>query len=219
MNSTKYPLLLASQSPRRREMITWLGLVAQTTTTDIDETPQPGEMPATLATRLARAKARAAQGNVPMQWILAADTIVDLAHRPLGKPQDQDEARSMLWQLRPRPHAVHTGVALYNPASGESLVRCVTTRVMMRDYTINEIQAYVDSGDPMDKAGAYAIQNSTFHPVSSVERCYANVVGFPFCAIASLLRAWKVAVDTTIPELCARHFGYACPAIDEGTRL
>lgn len=220
MNPTQNPsLLLASQSPRRREMITWLGLVAQTATADIDESPLPDERPKTMAVRLATAKARAVQVEGSTMWILAADTIVDLARRPLGKPHDQGEARSMLWQLRQQPHDVHTGVALYNPTSGASTVRCVTTHIVMRDYTINEIQTYVASGDPMDKAGAYAIQNTVFHPVSRVDRCYANVVGFPFCAVANLLREWNVRLDVNFPALCADHFGYACPAIDEGMRL
>ena len=200
-------------------MITWLDLAAQTATADIDESPYPDETPTTMATRLASTKARTVQVEDPTLWVLAADTIVDLAHRPLGKPQDKSEARSMLWQLRQHPHAVHTGIALYNPATGESIVRRVTTTVIMRDYTINEIQAYVASGDPMDKAGAYAIQNGDFTPVAHLDRCYANVVGFPFCAVAALLRTWGTVVSVTIPELCAHHFGYACPAIDEGTQI
>lgn len=200
-------------------MITWLRLVAQTTSADVDESTRPGETPVAQAARLALQKARAAHLYSQTTWVLAADTIVDLAGCSLGKPGNAAEARAMLWQLRQRPHAVHTGVALIDPASGRHTVRRVTTGVEMRDYTIDEIRTYVATGDPMDKAGAYAIQNPVFAPVSHVDRCYANVVGFPLCAVAGLLRAWHVTLDINIPELCLRHFGYACPAIDEGTSL
>lgn len=212
-------LLLASQSPRRRAMITWLGLTVQIVSSDIDERPKKAETPRSMATRLALAKARAVKIDNQGAWVLAADTIVDLVNRPLGKPKDRAEARSILWQLRQQHHNVHSGIALYNPSSGESIVRRVTTEVEMRDYTPAEIEAYVASGDPMDKAGAYAIQNAGFHPVTRVDRCYANVVGFPLCAVASLLQEWNVTLSVTIPELCANHFGYNCPLIDEGIRL
>lgn len=212
-------VLLASQSPRRREMITWLGLDVQLISANIDERPRPGETPQTMATRLALAKARAVETGQNPTWVLAADTIVDLDNRPLGKPIDRAEAQSMLWQLRQRPHHVHTGIALYAPASKTHIVRRVTTSVEMRPYTRSEVALYVASDDPMDKAGAYAIQNTAFHPVAHIDRCYANVVGLPLCAVASLLREWYITVRVPIPELCAEHFGYACPAIDEGTRL
>jgi len=113
---------------------------------------------------------------------------------------------------------VHTGVALYNPVKNTKIARCVTTTVWMRPYTNAEIKAYVASQDPMDKAGAYAIQHAGFHPVTRVERCYANVVGFPLCAVVALLEEWGLSLTINVMHLCLEHFGYQCPAPDKGIR-
>jgi len=199
-------------------MVDWLGVPAVTTQVDIDEAPLPGEAPRALAIRLAREKTLAATAAVE-GLVLTADTVVDLDGAALGKPADADEARRMLRDLRALPHQVHTGVALALPG-GEILVRCVTTDVLMRPYSDAEIDAYIATGDPMDKAGAYAIQHPGFHPVDHVDVCYANVVGLPLCAVVSLLAeaGWTIAVDVhaTTRALCRKHFGYACPRIDVG---
>lgn len=212
-------LLLTSQSPRRREMLAWLGLPAGVTHTDVDETPGDGESPADTAARLAVAKVYAAESPDDNAWILGADTVVDLEGVSLGKPADPAEARAMLRQLRGRAHAVHTGVALYHPRTRQICARRVASAVQMRAYTDAEIEAYVRSRDPMDKAGAYAIQNGAFRPVARVERCYANVVGFPLCAIAALLEAWGLALTVDVPALCLAHFAYVCPGPDIGASL
>lgn len=212
-------LLLTSQSPRRREMLGWFGLPARLTHADVDETPHAGEQPATTAARLAIAKVHAVESPDNGAWILGADTVVDLDGVSLGKPADPAEARAMLCQLRERSHTVHTCVALFHPITRQLGVRCVTSTVQMRAYTDAEIEAYVRSGDPMDKAGAYAIQNGAFRPVTRVDRCYANVVGFPLCAIAALLEAWELTLTVDIPALCLTHFDYRCPRPDVGTSL
>lgn len=212
-------LLLSSQSPRRREMLAWLGLPAGLTHADVDEAPHNGEQPSTTAVRLAIAKVHAAESPDNDVWILGADTVVDLDGVALGKPADPAEARAMLHQLRERSHAVHTGVALYQPRTRRLCARCVTSTVQMRAYTDAEIEAYVHTHDPMDKAGAYAIQNDAFHPVAHVDRCYANVVGFPLCAIAALLESWGLALTVNIPALCLAHFDYRCPRPDVGISL
>ncbi len=211
-------LLLASQSPRRREMITWLKLPVHTTRADVDERQEAGVAPTALVVRLASAKAHAVKTPADT-WILAADTIVDLEHQALGKPQTPAEARKMLNALRDQPHEVHTGVVLYNPTSNMERARRVTTRVQMRAYTDAEIDRYIASRDPMDKAGAYAIQHPGFHPVDQVQHCYANVVGLPLCAVAALLNTWNYTLHVNIPQLCHHHFGYACPAPDQGVSL
>ncbi len=212
-------LLLVSQSPRRREMIAWLNLPVTIASADIDESPQDGESPLGMTVRLARAKARAVTAHPNGAWILAADTVVDLDNVPLGKPRDPAEARAMLQQLRARPHAVHTTVTLYNPQTHQDIARYVTTEVEMRAYTDAEIEAYIKSNDPMDKAGAYAIQNTGFNPVARINRCYTNVVGLPLCAVSALLKEWDFLPSANMPVLCRAHFDYQCPAVDIGIRL
>ena len=212
-------LLLTSQSPRRREMLAWLRLPVELTHANVDETPYDGELPSETAARLATAKAKAVESANNGVWTLGADTVVDLNGVSLGKPADSAEARAMLRQLRERSHAVHTGVALYHARTRQVCARRVTSVVQMRAYTDTEIEAYIRSRDPMDKAGAYAIQNRSFRPVARVDRCYANVVGFPLCAIAALLKAWGLALSINIPDLCLAHFDYRCPGPDVGISL
>ncbi len=152
-------LLLASASPRRRELIKLLGLPVETTAADIDETPLDHEAAAALAVRLSQAKARAvlSAGRSPSTVILASDTIVSLDDEPLGKPIDADDARSMLRRLRDRVHQVHTAITLIDLAADRSLTDLATSDVRMRAYTDQEIDAYIASGAPFDKARAYAI--------------------------------------------------------------
>lgn len=212
-------LLLVSQSPRRREMIAWLNMPVSIGSVDIDEYPQETESPLDMTARLARAKAHAVTVFPNGVWILAADTVVDLDNIPLGKPRDPAEARAMLQQLRTRPHAVHTTVMLHNPHTSQDIARYVTTEVEMRAYADAEIEEYIMSNDPMDKAGAYAIQNLDFHPVTRLNRCYTNVVGLPLCAVSALLEEWGFFPSVNIPALCRAHFDYQCPAVDIGVRL
>ncbi|MEA3308867.1 MAG: Maf family protein [Chloroflexota bacterium] len=212
-------LYLASQSPRRRMMLAWLGIPFQATSAHLDETPYPDEKPAALVVRLARQKARAVDGAGTEVLVLAADTVVELNERALGKPPNAEAARAMLRRLRAAPHRVHTGVALYAPATGRTITRRVTTTVQMRAYSDAEIEAYLASGDPFDKAGSYAIQHAGFHPVQELACCYANVVGLPLCAVAALLESSGLEISPQLPALCYQHFGYLCPAPDRGILL
>ncbi|MBN1260526.1 MAG: Maf family protein, partial [Anaerolineae bacterium] len=194
----------------------------------VDETPRNGEVPAMLAVRLARAKGQAlsrnlvadlSRGNQAACWILSADTVVEYRDHALGKPQDADEARAMLRQLRAGPHRVHSAVTLRDLQGDCELTRRATTDVQMRAYSDREIDAYIATGDPFDKAGAYAVQHPDFRPVLHMDRCYANVVGLPLCAVATLLRACGAELTLDMPALCRRHFGYSCPGPDEGVCL
>ncbi len=203
-------------------MLGWLDLTFTTTAAHIDESPTDHETPLALAVRLARRKAKTARAqtpNPPARAILTADTVVDFEGRSLGKPATPAEARTMLRALRANPHTVHTCLALAAPDAGAVRTRCVTTEVRMRPYTDQEIERYVATGDPQDKAGGYAIQHAGFHPVATVDRCYANVVGLPLCGLAELLRPWWNFDLASMPTLCLGQLGYPCPKPDPGRVL
>ncbi|WP_322800182.1 Maf family protein [Thermoflexus sp.] len=202
--------VLASASPRRRTLIQLLGHPVELLPVSIDETPAPHEDPAACAARLALAKAAAGARLAPDALVLAADTVVDLNGAILGKPEGVEEARAMLQALRGRPHHVHTAVALYHPWQDELLLEVATTQVWMRSYTDEEIEAYLATGDPLDKAGAYAIQHLGFQPARRVEGCYAAVVGLPLCHLARALRRWGWSPPEDLPTRCQSTLGHAC---------
>lgn len=192
------PIILASGSPRRRELLARAGLTEFTILkADIDETPFPNEDPVAHVERLSLAKAAAVARFVenPRTVVIAADTIVVDEGEILGKPGSPEEAARTLRRLRGKTHFVHTAVTVQQ--SVQYAVEITTTAVPMRNYTDPEIAAYVASGDPMDKAGAYAIQNSEFRPVDNLGGCYGNVVGLPLCTLAQLLAEF----DITLPDL------------------
>jgi nucleoside triphosphate pyrophosphatase len=191
-------LILASASPRRRELLSRLGLPFEVRPSGIDEVlTREVDAPA-LATALARAKARdiadqvRAVGDGPV-LILGADTLVVLDGRPLGKPGSRDEARAMLRALRARSHEVVTAVALIEVPGGRVVTETVTSRVLMRPYGDPEIDAYVATGEPDDKAGAYAVQGVGGQLVARVEGCFENVVGLPLVTTARLLRTFGLS--------------------------
>lgn len=184
---TPPPLVLASASPRRRALLAQLGLAFAVLAPEIDETPAPGEDGAGLTRRLAGAKAAAVARERAGALILAADTVVVLEERPLGKPADADEAAAMLVALRGRAHQVLTGVCAVD-ARGQARSAVMSTTVWMRHYSDAELMAYVASGDPLDKAGSYAIQHPSFRPVKRLRGCANNVVGLPLCLTSALLQ-------------------------------
>jgi septum formation protein len=191
-------LILASASPRRRELLERLGLPFEVWPSGVEEVLAPGVPAPALATALARAKARevadrlrAADGAPAL--VLGADTLVVLEGRPLGKPVSRDEARAMLRTLRGRNHEVVTGLALCEAPGERETAEAVTSRVVMRPYGDAEIEAYVATGEPDDKAGAYAVQGAGGQLIARVEGCYTNVVGLPLRTTARLLRAFGLA--------------------------
>ena len=178
------------------------GLPFEVARPDIDETPRPGEPGGDYVMRLSLEKAWAVASSAPGdKLILSADTTVVDGSQILGKPGNADEATAMLRQLRQRSHVVHTGVTVIDTASGQSATSLTTTRVFMRPYTDDEIAAYVASGDPIGKAGSYAIQNLAFHPVERLDGCYANVVGLPMCAVYAMLG--QSGVRPPFPVTCS----------------
>jgi MAF protein len=196
------PIVLASASPRRRALIAIVGLPVEYREADVSEIPLPGERPAESALRLAREKAGKVAPSVTEGIVVGGDTVVVADGRILGKPADPDEARAMLRELRGREHQVITGVCLLDLATGGRFSEAVETRVWMRDYSDDEIERYVRSGSPLDKAGAYGIQDESFRPVDRIEGCYLNVVGLPLCAVARGLRALGHDVPDYPPDGC-----------------
>jgi len=195
-------LILASASPRRQALLRVLGVPFIVRGSEVDETPRPGESPEAMAGRLSRAKAWDIAQGVPTGLVLAADTLVVLGMEVLGKPANPEEAAAMLRRLRGRMHRVVTAFTVVDVAVRREHTEAVTTRVWMRDYSNAEIEAYVASGGPMDKAGAYAIQDPRFAPVARVEGCPANVMGLPLCRVERVLRTWEVPLGDTPVRAC-----------------
>lgn len=210
-------LILASNSPRRRELLELGGYQFTVSPADFDETLFPGETPREYATRTAEGKARVVAPKVPEDSIiLSADTIV-VQENPqtgkpeiLGKPVDEADARRMLLQLRNRVHQVYTAVSVLRTSDGKMETDLCITDVPMRNYTDEEIEAYIVTGDPMDKAGAYAIQHKGFHPVDHLEGCYSNVVGLPLCHAARTLLKFGIPPQTNLAAQCLNNHAYKC---------
>jgi len=203
-------LILASSSPRRQELLRRLGVRFEVATADIDESQQPGEAPTALVQRLAREKALAVAAWLPGHVVLGADTIVVLDGDVLGKPADADEATAMLRRLRGRPHTVWSTVYALNPTLARAAATLSESTVWMRPYGDDEIAAYVASGDPMDKAGAYAIQHRGFAPAERISGCYSGVMGFPLGDVAQALRAMGVDVPGESAVACQPQLGLCC---------
>lgn len=203
-------LLLASNSPRRRQMLAWLDLPFSAQAMDVDESRLPGESPSQYVLRVAQTKALAAHAEAAECAILAADTTVADGEQTLGKPSGADEARAMLRQLRGRSHQVHTALVLLLP-DGRRLSDLCTTQVPMRAYTDAEIEAYIESGDPLDKAGAYAIQHPGFHPVENFSGCFASVMGLPLCHLVRTMRRAGMTPAADPAQVCQSNNRYACP--------
>ena len=208
--------ILASRSPRRRELLAHLGVPFRVVVPEVEEdvTPASSGQPEGLAEALALAKAEAVARDEGEAVVIAADTIVVDGDTILGKPADGAAAAETLRRLRGKTHRVITGLAVVDAGSGRRAASHVVTAVQMRDYSDAEVAAYVARGEPFDKAGAYAIQDEQFHPVASYDGCYCNVVGLPLKTLVILLRraGLDIRVDSLqdLPPQCA-----ACPIVVE----
>jgi MAF protein len=209
---TEKPLLvLASGSPRRRQLLSLAGWHFSVAAADVDESQSPhGESPSDYVLRLAETKARATKADAD-QIVLAADTTVVDGMDILGKPKDSTEASAMLTRLRGHTHQVYTGVALLRMSDGFLLKDLCVTDVPMRNYSDEEISAYVATGDPLDKAGAYAIQHPEFHPVGDLDGCYASVMGLPMCHVILLMRKMDIQPNADVFAGCETLLEYQCP--------
>jgi len=182
-------LILASSSPRRAEILANAGLPFSVLSSAVDESPYPGESPAALVQRLANSKADLVTARaVGPAIVLAADTIVVLDDRILGKPASLEAARHMLRQLSGRTHSVLTGVSLIRLPDGERRQFIESTLVHFRPVTEEEISAYLATEEPLDKAGAYAIQGQAGRYIPRIEGCYFNVVGLPLSRVLTELK-------------------------------
>ena len=197
--TTPLPLLLASASPRRRQILQLPGLPYTVCTPPVDEDAAqerfrgPAEE---LAPWLATHKAAEVlkSHDTAGRLVITADTTVLLNGEILGKPRDKKHARQLLLTLRGRWHHVITGIAVSRKIDGQHKIEATSciTPVLMRNYSVAEIDAYIASGDPMDKAGAYGIQHPAFQPTQHIDGCYLNVVGLPLCVLVDLLADFNV---------------------------
>jgi septum formation protein len=181
-------LYLASKSPRRRELLAQLGLVFECIEGSVDESVLDGETPQDYVLRLAKAKAVSGQDNlvVPSHIpILGSDTSVVIDNQILGKPRDEQEAVAMLARLSGRSHMVYTAVAIKHNKDIKSV--CCVTKVFFADMTVRQINSYVSTGEPMDKAGAYGIQGLGGRYIQKIEGSYSSVVGLPLYETGVLL--------------------------------
>jgi MAF protein len=205
-------ILLASNSPRRRQLLALGGWEYRIIPADVDETPHTAEDPAAYVKRLAETKARVVSPQtLSEEIIVAADTTVADGREIMGKPEDAQDVRKMLRQLRGRTHQVYTAVVVMEPDTGTIYTDLASTDVPMRQYGDDEIEAYIKTGDPFDKAGSYAIQHPGFKPVDWLSGCYANVVGLPLCHLTRCLKKTGLLPEGDIAAACQSSLAYKCP--------
>jgi septum formation protein len=232
-------LVLASNSPRRRHLLSLSEWEFSVLPVQVDERVLPAERPEDYVLRLARVKARVANRSLERPHpentlIIAADTAVvdeinvvegENVANPgnfptpgsgfrfdiLGKPTDEEDAKSMLKQLRGRTHKVYSALVVLRVQDDSMLDELIVTEVPMRNYSDQEIMVYIASGDPFDKAGGYAIQNAAFAPVQNLQGCYANVMGLPLCHLSRLISTFDKDPPTDIAAACQMSLNYSCP--------
>jgi septum formation protein len=181
-------LILASGSPRRRELLGGIGIGFDVVVSDVEERQEPGEAVDAYVRRLARDKGAAVAASHPDAWVLSADTVVFIDGHVLEKPLSRDDARAMLAKIAGREHVVFTGVALQNAHAGFLEDTVTASKVRMIELTPDEIAWYVDTGEPMDKAGSYAVQGIGAMFIESIDGSYSNVVGLPLSVVYDMLR-------------------------------
>lgn len=212
--------ILASKSPRRKSLLRNLIDPFIVINSNVEEKEIPGEKPDDFVIRLAKEKAMKGRAGVSADllehaFVLGADTIVVDGTEILGKPRDQLDAARILKQLRGKTHQVFSAIALNDLSTGDVQTRLVCTDVKMREYTDDEIQGYIVSGDPLDKAGAYGIQNRDFNPAPEFSGCFANVMGLPLCDLAVLMKDMGFELDRGVADRCQKSIDYRCPIYAE----
>jgi len=196
-------------------MLAWIDWDLEASSANIDESKRPKESAQDYVLRLAAEKAaHPIPGAGSDDVVIAADTIVVLDEEILGKPADEREAYQMLSRLRAREHWVMTAIAVRSGSTSQVREDICRTRVQMRDYTDEEIKQYIASSNPMDKAGAYAIQNDAFHPVVDFDGCFASVMGMPMCHLERTLQKFSIYKPDSLAVICQNHLKYNCSIAD-----
>lgn len=188
------PIILASASPRRKELLANLGLNFKIKVSQVDETMEGDIPPAQQVEKLAERKAAAVASETAEGLVIGADTLVVFAGKPLGKPANRQEAVHMINELQGKSHEVLTGLAVIDAATGQSVVTHQTTAVHFKPMTREQVERYVSTGEPYDKAGAYAVQGKASIFIESIQGCYFNVVGLPVSKLADALRVFGVEI-------------------------
>lgn len=194
MENNQNSIILASASPRRTELMELAGIRFSVVPADICEDVQPGELPADHVMRLSYEKAAAVAPKSDGRFFIGADTIVVLDGAILGKPVDAADALRMLSMLSGRDHLVITGFTVFDKKREIHISRNVSTKVIFKELAGHEISAYIDTGCPMDKAGAYAIQGRAVHFVRSISGSYSNVIGLPMTELYETLQTMQAVV-------------------------
>jgi septum formation protein len=182
-------IILASASPRRVELLQSAGISFEVRPGEIDESYLEGEAPESHALRLAAEKARDVAGSAPGRFFIGADTIVVSRGEVMGKPKDTADAERMLRKLSGTAHEVITGFSVFDRETGQDISEAVKTQVFFKPLRPDEIHAYIATGCPFDKAGAYAIQGNAAYMIRKIEGSYTNVVGLPLCEVVEALRS------------------------------
>lgn len=188
-------IILASTSPRRLMLLRQIGIEPVVVPSHVPEDVRKGETPENAALRLAREKALEVSGQFREGLVIGADTVVVIDGEQLGKPKDKDDARRMLRLISGKTHTVVTGLAVIDAGSSEVRSKLVGTRVRFKPISDEEIEAYISTGDPMDKAGAYGIQGRAAAFVEGIEGCYSNVVGLPLSEMMDILKSFGVRLS------------------------
>jgi septum formation protein len=215
--------ILASRSPRRRELLQLCGYPFEIKTHPVNEDSVTHPDPVQNCIQTAQLKSQTLAHNFnphpsTRTLIIAADTIVAVDGQMLGKPGDRNEAYKMLDILRNRAHEVHTGISVIDLHSSHELHGSHTAEVRMRAYSDQEMDMYIATGDPLDKAGAYAIQHPQFKPVSQLQGCFLGVMGLSICHLLQILSQFDVPVVVDMATLQQAHQEYDCPVYDKITR-
>ena len=212
-------LVLASVSPRRRELLEATGLEFSVLPADVPEDPLPGETPREMVERLSRDKALRVASEMESGFVVGGDSTVVHLGESLGKPVDEDEARAMLRRLRGTTHHVSTGLTVVNASTGDVRTVSMTSEITLRDFSDAEIEASIATGTPRDKAGAYAVQDTELRPASGWDGCYHNIIGLPTCLLLQLLGelGYQWPEGWQLPE--SGRCGPGCPTLPVGEQM